>query len=573
MAINPRLAAVYNFTLAPRDPIPIVRGWNRLEGRPRSSDFERSLRAEVRDPLWFLTRQWQYGEFEGEDSGSPIDARIAYVTAPLDTFSVAGATTAYDPATPLEVTVEEEPVVFDLMLHMQMARVFEKLLRDAGLPTRLADYVTHFALDYDAAVAGVDTEEAASLHRTGQSFLFDGARLIAAVRDGTHAGIVATFGGLGPGDQTKLVDAGLALVGWYEATYAPPRATPSAWQAGRLGYGFACAASSLGLALPARDFAGGTLDWYAFDAAPSAPAQGPAGKPAPPPVALSFLPTSIRFAGKPSERYWEMEDSRTEFGHLDVNTNDLAALLLAEFMLIYSNDWCLFPMELDVGSFTRTQGILVTDVFGDQTLVRPADRGRDSDWQRWSMFRLNGDSDSSPGLLLAPSLTATVKAPPMELVQFLRDEMANMVWAVESRVMSRLGEAFDPGIGSPTPAAPPPTTAPSRYQMGTDVPPNWRPFLPTHLPGSTRSIRLQRARLPNQPLQTAGEILHVPGPYFVAEEEVPRAGRTIDRAFKRARWIDGTTFLWIGRHAITGRGEGSSGLVFDQVVETGPAAF
>jgi len=32
-----------------------VRGWNRLEGRPRSADFERSLRAEVRDPLWFLT--------------------------------------------------------------------------------------------------------------------------------------------------------------------------------------------------------------------------------------------------------------------------------------------------------------------------------------------------------------------------------------------------------------------------------------------------------------------------------------------------------------------------------------
>ncbi len=49
---------------------------------------------------------------------------------------------------------------------------------------------------------------------------------------------------------------------------------------------------------------------------------------------------------------------------------------------------------------------------------------------------------------------------------------------------------------------------------------------------------------------------------------MPRAGRSVDRAFKRARWIDGTTFLWIGRRSTTGRGEGSSGLVFDQVVET-----
>ena len=157
----------------------------------------------------------------------------------------------------------------------------------------------------------------------------------------------------------------------------------------------------------------------------------------------------------------------------------------------------------------------------------------------------------------------------MEQVHFLRDEMANMVWAVERRVMSRLGEAFDLSLGDrPTSASAPPVTAPTRYQLGTDVPPNWRPFIPTHLPGSSRAIRLQRARLPDQPAHTAGAILAVPGPYFLAEEEVPRAGTIVDRAFKRARWIDGTSFLWIGRRSSTGRGEGSSGLAFDQIIET-----
>src|SRR5207253_9879904 len=75
MPAAPRASAVYHVTLGTRDRTPRVRGWNRLEGRPRSADFARSLRAAVRDPIWFLTRQWQYGEFEGDDAGSPIDAR------------------------------------------------------------------------------------------------------------------------------------------------------------------------------------------------------------------------------------------------------------------------------------------------------------------------------------------------------------------------------------------------------------------------------------------------------------------------------------------------------------------
>lgn len=45
------------------------------------------------------------------------------------------------------------------------------------------------------------------------------------------------------------------------------------------------------------------------------------------------------------------------------------------------------------------------------------------------MYLLSGDDADSPGLFLAPALTTTVEAPPMEQVQFIRDEMANMVWA------------------------------------------------------------------------------------------------------------------------------------------------
>ena len=566
MPVAVRAAAVYNFTLTPRDPIPLVRGWNRLEGRPRSADFERSLRAEVRDPLWFLTRQWQFGEFEGDDAGSPIDARIAYETAPLDGYRSGADILPYDGKTPLEARVEGEAVPFDLMLHMQAARVFERLLAHRGRGARLHDYIGLFVLDYDAGVAGEGTSEARAMFDAGQSFLFDAAQLIAAVRDGSHATRIAGFTGLTATESAQLVEAGQLLVSWYERTYTQPT-QPPAWRPDRLDYHFDCVSGGEAVTPTADDHRGGDLDWHAFDVgSPVA-----SGRTAPTVTALSFLPTTVRFAGMPSPRYWEMEDGKTDFGRLDINTNDLARLLLAEYMLLFSNDWCAVPLALSVGSFTRIQGLLVTDVFGEETLIRAADRGRDSDWQRWSMYRLDGDDSANMGLLLAPALASGMRSAPVEQVRFLRDEMANMVWAVEYRVASKLGEPFNPALAPPIPLSPGPAATAARFHLGDSVPANWRPFIPAHLPGSQRSIRLQRARLPDQPALPLGVVLDAPAPYFVAEEEVPRAGRLVTRGFRRARWTEGTTFLWMGRESPIGRGEGSSGLVFDRVEEPPPA--
>ena len=56
--------------------LPAIRRWNRLEGRPRSKDFDQAVRAEVRDPLWNLSKQWQVGEFNGEGRGSAMFGAI-----------------------------------------------------------------------------------------------------------------------------------------------------------------------------------------------------------------------------------------------------------------------------------------------------------------------------------------------------------------------------------------------------------------------------------------------------------------------------------------------------------------
>ena len=61
---------------------PAITIWNRLEARPRLEKFDRALKAEVRDALWMLTRQWQLGEFKGDDAGSPFASTRPVPTIP-----------------------------------------------------------------------------------------------------------------------------------------------------------------------------------------------------------------------------------------------------------------------------------------------------------------------------------------------------------------------------------------------------------------------------------------------------------------------------------------------------------
>ena len=52
-----------------------ITSWIRLEPRGRDDDMTDAVHARVYDPLWMLARQWQMGEFQGEDTGTPVLAR------------------------------------------------------------------------------------------------------------------------------------------------------------------------------------------------------------------------------------------------------------------------------------------------------------------------------------------------------------------------------------------------------------------------------------------------------------------------------------------------------------------
>ena len=66
--------------------IPSITTWTRLEPLPREGSLARSLQAQVRDPLWMLSRQWQVGEFLGDDAGSPIQATLGVEMRTVTTY-------------------------------------------------------------------------------------------------------------------------------------------------------------------------------------------------------------------------------------------------------------------------------------------------------------------------------------------------------------------------------------------------------------------------------------------------------------------------------------------------------
>lgn len=125
----------------------------------------------------------------------------------------------------------------------------------------------------------------------------------------------------------------------------------------------------------------------------------------------------------------------------------------------------------------------------------------------------------------------------------------------------------------------PPLPVPSggllpRYRMYGLVSEHLIPFAPVKDGAEGRAqVKLQRCTFPD-PLRSEGkELVRIPPrgrileperqPFFLREEEVPRAGVRVMRTWKMARDVDGRAHLWIGRRKLPGRGELRSGIAFD----------
>src|SRR5215203_4447803 len=73
-----------------------------------SANIGDALAARIKDPLWFLARQWQTGEFEAENGGRPGTLSIVSEETAIEAVGRGGVDEALSPDTPLDFVVERE---------------------------------------------------------------------------------------------------------------------------------------------------------------------------------------------------------------------------------------------------------------------------------------------------------------------------------------------------------------------------------------------------------------------------------------------------------------------------------
>lgn len=608
--------------------IPTIVMWNKLEGQPRASNFDRALKAEVRDALFMLTKQWQMGEFKGDDAGSPVIAKVHVETTQLNKYKANDhSTQLFETDVPMETKVEQRKLPFNageqvlsMDIRLLMGRQWLKMTNKPDISTLKKEFINAYPINKPDPDKREDAQICA--HQTAwmqysavAEKSMDGAALYFHLKEnvGNHAYDLLTVE-LTPAQKALIDEIEKKYIIWFEKLFYQPLAeNEDAWLPSKLEYQFACSAPKKGLekVFNAEEYYHGHLDWYNLNVDKSQETLGDVEIVDIEPAELemkhtySFFPTQIQFDGMPNTRWWTFEEGNTNFGDIKPDTTDLNKLLLMEFGLVYANDWFMMPFTLPAGSVANVRGVAVTNSFGERIWIEPSGRGSDDDWQRWSMFTLNVDCEENEpadlSLLLLPTVPKIQESRPLEEILFIRDEMANMVWGIETRILlpsgvsksgreaalelhnhyQRIVEKENASGSGSIPDVD--YKADIRYQLMSTVPENWIPFIPVHVKDSNREIQLQRAAMPRilendskkpKKIRPRTKLLRVgldkepKVAYKLFEEEVPRAGVCIYQSYQRTRWYKGRVYTWLGVRKKVGRGERSSGLAYDLIVPT-----
>jgi hypothetical protein len=336
--------------------------------------------------------------------------------------------------------------------------------------------------------------------------------------------------------------------------------------------------------LTATEVDGSPLQWSSFDHNPTA-TLGTATDQGATSITVAAIPSPLSFPGAPAPRFWEMEDASVAYGLVPVGPTDIAHLLMIEYASSYGNDWFVIPTALPVGSVTRVDSLVVTDTFGVRSLLRPiGDPALPapyfSMWQNADPAQGSATNVVRNRFFLAPTLGRTLDSAPTEEVHFLRDEMANVAWAIERSIESPIeratqrDEAQDAAVTDLAPTVTP--SALPRYLLSSTVPPNWIPLMPVQPTESDPRQSLLRKGAVLQPdgsgaaNSAKGELLTTVANLLIYDEEVPREGVRITRQRRASRWVDGSTWVWTSLRNQVGSGEGSSALRFDQLQDQPP---
>ncbi len=533
--------------------------WTRLEPGIRTPDLQAGIEARTHDPLWLLGRQWQVGEFRAEDGGTPISARVVTRSRTIERYEAGGVVRPFDSAArPLEALVEEEPATWrgpDLRLRSRAGMHLQRGLERLGhgdAAKEMLKVMGFIADDVEEIPLGEDS----SFLRVMIGRSLDGARVLKALHNAA------------PGVPPALATVPASILGqllkeWkrrYEKRLAPAT-EGTAWIEDRMEYGFSLRLDTDEgeLCLEAPEVHGGRLDWDAFSARTL-------GEATPAPADESehvSVPTAITFAGMPDPRFWSFENRSVDLGEASAGAADVGRMLLAEFAFSWGNDWFQVPVELPTATLTTSE-IEITDTFGAVTRIEPY--GAQDPWTRWRMFGLSRADGAPPGegLFIPPVLANTLQGRPVESIALVRDEGANIAWAIEETVPDCLGRGRRRSdSGSPKPA--PSESGAPRHELMSPLKNHWVPLIAVR-DGVDGPRFLTRAGVLEDEGDTAvatGVLLGAAEGFRIHEDELPRSGVQLERAHQVARWYDGRRVTWTTREKRHGAEAPSSGLEFD----------
>jgi len=469
--------------------------------------LQQGFEANVHDPAWFLARQWQMGEHQGENASTPMTVNYTLQWTPIPPSASAPLR---DPRlVPAEAIIEAEPD--DAWTMGRRIRVGQRL-KDLvpNDDTRPSYFIRAPSPPYESFHGAVD----------GLQLWRNRARL----PPGTD------FGPDVPGSSGEF-----------------------AWSSTDLHYDRSFPALHQGLVV--QNHRGGQVDWFSADAA----SQLQAGTESE--VRQPVIPTPLQYPGAPANRFWQIEDADVDIGGYPPDMAHFSTILLVDLIYSHGDDWFLMPVTVRAGTIARLKDITVRDSFNiDYRDTDPRYKKGLSPPSDWSLFNTRG---LDAGQLVIWNVAETpIESILLEQVQFGVDEASNLIWAVERIIDGRESQSvpsLQPAEAGQTSAiikgAGDMTVARSWRYLPSDPPQRfWHPYIQEE---GTRQFTqhglADLTQVPPKPLdRPEAEVLRVRGPagqtlHTLSPGSIPSNGISLERRWMLARDIEGNPVLWVQR--------------------------
>ncbi|MFM7843879.1 MAG: hypothetical protein ACKPEY_06560 [Planctomycetota bacterium] len=498
----------------------------RLE--PRTLDFakEEGMAAAVHDPLWFLCRQWQFGEHQGENASSPVLLQYRMKSSPIGT-----ADGIADPrVVPAEAILESE--LDDWWTIGRRIRLGQ--LVKAKLDHEADGYKSLLFLEPPPPYQRFKGEP-------------DGL-LVWKKRNGLGLA-AADFGSQVPPDQeSQPAWASRELI--YRQTEESAFQTPEQ-------------------RLVVDRHLGGRMDWYsvrAVEAPPPLPGPSAAQPNSGEIKTTTVVPTALEYPGSPNKRWWQFEDAAIDISSYIPDDAHSSTAIMTDLVFSHADDWFLFPVQAATGHVVYLEHLWVVDSFGrsyksDEQVVRVGDPVPKTRWpglnapQDWTLFQVDGLQQ--PGLVLWNVADLPLQSLPIERVQFGIDEQSNLLWAVERIIDHRDADCSlrseDKNVASNPPMDTEDTTKNREYVYtpARGVAPFWQPYCLID-EGSQgrlleRRVLADLSEVPVRMMPEARAAVLTAGiqPHQISVAAIPSSGMEIERRWQLCRDALGNPVLWI----------------------------